>query len=184
MNTKQQRHISKFLSLVLRHQPQKIDLELDANGWAKTNELIKKSNDYGIRFTEEDLKHIVETNDKQRFSFNESGTQIRANQGHSLTAVNLELKAVQPPEVLYHGTVEKFMQEITSEGLKKMSRQHVHLSRDIETAKKVGGRRGKPVILIVDACEMFKQGYEFYQSANGVWLTDRVPAEFLKLKQK
>lgn len=130
----------------------------------------------------EELEHVVATNNKKRFSFNDDKTKIRANQGHSLKNINLEFENTTPPDFLYHGTVAKFMDAIHATGLQKMSRQHVHLSKDIDTAIKVGSRRGKPIILSVRAGEMHKNGYEFYCSANGVWLTDVVPVEFIDFK--
>ena len=126
----------------------------------------------------DDLIECVETNDKKRFSFDDAGDLIRANQGHSVE-VDLQLEEIQPPDVLYHGTVERFLASIMAEGLKKGKRHHVHLSKDTETAQKVGARRGKPVILQVDAGKMHGAGLKFFLSVNGVWLTDFVPAAFL-----
>ena len=166
------------MSLVLRHRPEKIGLRLDKNGWADVQELISKMN---INFQE--LEYVVENNDKKRFSFNDDKTKIRANQGHSLKNVDLELKNIQPPEFLYHGTVGKFMSAIKDSGLLKMNRQHVHLSKDRETAIKVGSRRGKAIILSIRAGEMYKNGVEFYCSKNGVWLTDHVPVEYIDFKE-
>jgi len=165
---------SKFISLVLRHRPDKIGLEIDANGWAKVGELLEKAS---ISF--EDLCEVVDTNEKKRFAFNADKTLIRASQGHSIN-VDLEMKAVQPLDVLYHGTAEKNLKSIMDGGLKKMSRNHVHLSPDWQTAYNVGIRHGKPVILIVDSKTMYSKGYKFYLSENGVWLTDSVPVEFIK----
>ncbi|WP_299135613.1 RNA 2'-phosphotransferase [uncultured Tenacibaculum sp.] len=182
MNEKNIKRISKFLSLLLRHQPEKIGLQLDSNGWAPVEELLQKSRKHGVRFTIDELEGIVVNNDKKRFTFNDDKTKIRANQGHSLKTIDLELKPVQPPEFLYHGTVAKFMNAIHDKGLQKMSRQHVHLSTEIETAMKVGSRRGKPIILTVKSGEMQSEGYEFYLSENNVWLTDSVPSEFIVLK--
>ncbi len=175
------KEISKFLSLILRHNPKKIDLELDDQGWANVDELIKKSNKYKHRFDLDVLKEIVETNDKQRFSFNENETKIRANQGHSVT-VDLDYKPIEPPEFLYHGTVAKFLTSIKERGLLKMNRHHVHLSDDIETATKVGSRRGKPIILKISSGEMFREGATFFQSENGVWLTDSVFPKYIDFK--
>lgn len=182
MNEKNIKRISKFLSLLLRHQPETIGLKLDKNGWAMVDELIEKSKRRNRTLSKEILKEVVATNDKKRFSFNEDETMIRANQGHSLKNIDLELKAIVPPEFLYHGTVPKFMQAIREKGLLKMSRQHVHLSQDLQTAMKVGSRRGVPTILIVKSGEMHVKGFEFYQSKNGVWLTDHVPVEFIEMK--
>ena len=179
MDSKRNKRISKFLSYVLRHHPRSIELELDRNGWANVEELIQKSTVENLVFTKEDLHHIVETNDKKRFSFNEDKTLIRANQGHSIKGVDLEMETQEPPEILYHGTVPKFMRSIRQKGLIRGSRQHVHLSMDVYTAKKVGSRRGVPTILKIEAKRMHDAGYEFYLSANEVWLTDHVPIEFI-----
>lgn len=169
---------SKFLSLVLRHKPDTIGIVLDRNGWVSVEELLAKSADYGVRFSRTELEEIVETNDKKRFAFSEDKTRIRANQGHSV-AVELELEAAEPPEQLFHGTVERFLGSIRTDGLKKMNRHHVHLSKDKETAEKVGDRRGEAVILTINSGDMFKDGYPFYQSENGVWLTDAVPVKYI-----
>lgn len=165
---------SKFLSLVLRHQPEKIGITLDGHGWAKVPEILM-----GMNLTMEDLTHIVETDEKQRYSFNEDKTLIRANQGHSIP-VDLELEEREPPEFLYHGTVGRFLGAIQKEGLQRQSRQYVHLSPDVETAVKVGRRRGKPVVLQVAAGRMYGEGRKFYLSENGVWLTEEVPPHYLK----
>lgn len=183
MNTKEEKRISKFLSLLLRHQPDIINLKLDDNGWANVDELIIKSALKRVKFTFEELEQVVANNDKQRFAFNDDKTKIRANQGHSLKTVDLQLQAEIPPHILYHGTVAKFMQAIKQNGLQKQSRQHVHLSADRTTATKVGSRRGVPVILSVRALDMHNKGFEFYKSENGVWLTDNVPTEFIEFKQ-
>ena len=170
--------ISKFLSLVLRHDPGKIGLELDDQGWADVEELISKAADKNMVFSRLELEEVVVTNDKQRFAYNADKSKIRANQGHSID-VELQLEKRQPPEVLYHGTVNRFLESIKAQGLQKMSRHHVHLSADRLTAEKVGSRRGQAVILIVRSGEMSRAGIEFYQSANGVWLTDSVPIEYI-----
>ena len=174
------KHISKFLSLVLRHKPETIGLQLNENGWANVQELIDKMTASGTDLNIELINTIVETNDKKRFAFNDDKTMIRASQGHSVE-VELNLKQVQPPEFLYHGTVSEALDAIREEGLKKMSRQHVHLSNDQETAAKVGSRRGKPIILIINAAAMTTGGYSFFLSDNGVWLTDHVPAQYIQL---
>lgn len=135
-----------------------------------------------VRVNFDELTEVVKNCDKQRFTLNEDQTKIRANQGHSLKNIDLELETLSPPEYLYHGTVDKFMSEIRESGLKKMSRQHVHLSHERETAVKVGSRRGKPVILSVKSGDMQEKGFEFFQSKNGVWITDNVPAEFIEFK--
>jgi putative RNA 2'-phosphotransferase len=169
---------SKFLSLILRHKPETIGIQLDENGWANVDELISKINANGKELDFESLENIVLTNDKQRFSFNDDLTMIRANQGHSIE-VDLALEPALPPEKLYHGTVAKFLEAIKENGLQKMSRQHVHLSHDISTAQKVGSRRGKPVILTILANEMKEEGFTFFLSENGVWLCDHVPSKFI-----
>ncbi len=170
--------ISKFLSLILRHRPEKIGLALDENGWADVEELILKANSRGRRINRKLLRTVVETNDKQRFTFSGDGTKIRANQGHSIE-VDLGLEAVQPPEILFHGTAQRFLAAIMSQGLKKRGRQFVHLSKDRETAFTVGVRHGKPVILVVDGQGMFQDGFTFHLSKNGVWLTEFVPPKYL-----
>ncbi|WP_299161327.1 RNA 2'-phosphotransferase [uncultured Tenacibaculum sp.] len=180
MNEKEIKKISKFLSLLLRHKPEKIDLTLDKNGWAIVEELINKSKKAGTLFSKEDLELIVKTNDKQRFAFNEDKTKIRASQGHSIQDVEILTETQTPPPFLYHGTVAKFIAPIKETGLQKMNRQHVHLSLDKETAIKVASRRGKPVILTIRTDEMYKEGYKFYLSENGVWLTDNIPSHFIQ----
>lgn len=181
MNEKEIKNISKFLSLVLRHAPETIQLQLDKNGWANVDELIIKCHQFGKEFDFELLEEVVETNDKKRFAFNEDLTKIRANQGHSID-VDLNFKELQPIDFLYHGTVEKFIDLIKNEGIQKMSRQYVHLSKDKETAIKVGSRKGKPIILKIDAQKMFESGFKFYLSENNVWLTDEVPAKYIEFK--
>lgn len=183
MNEKNIKRISKFLSLILRHNPSKINLELNENGWANVEELINKANKHNVRFSKEILEEVVATNDKKRFAFNADKTEIRANQGHSIKTIDLKLEAVKPPDYLYHGTVGKFMQAIKKEGLQKMNRQHVHLSQDLETATKVGSRRGQAIILSIRSGAMHEKGYAFYLSENGVWLTDKVPAEYINFKK-
>lgn len=178
MNEKEIKGISKFLSLILRHHPQAINLKLDKDGWADINELINKSLSKHPALTTTLLDQIVTTNDKQRFAYNDDKTKIRANQGHSIE-VNLELEPQMPPEYLYHGTVDKFIDLIKKEGLQKMSRQHVHLSKDIETAITVGSRKGKAIILKVNSGKMHNECHTFYLSANGVWLTNAVPPQFI-----
>ncbi|CAL2103557.1 putative RNA 2'-phosphotransferase [Tenacibaculum sp. 190130A14a] len=180
MNEKETKRISKFLSLLLRHQPDKIGLTLDKNGWAFVEELISKSKKSGTWFSMEDLEFVVKTNDKQRFAFNEDKTKIRANQGHSLKNVEVLTEIKEPPTFLYHGTVAKFISSIKEKGLQKMSRQHVHLSADKETAIKVASRRGKPIILTIRTGEMYREKHPFFQSENGVWLTDQVPTKYIE----
>ena len=172
--------LSKFLSFVLRHRPDSIGLALDPHGWANIDDLIGMGNAAGTRFSREDLLHVVETSDKKRFSVSPDGLRIRAAQGHS-ASVELGLPPQEPPEVLYHGTATRFVESILAEGLKPQDRRHVHLSLDEATAHRVGARHGKPVILRVEALRMHTKGFTFYLADNGVWLTDRVPPEFLVL---
>ena len=172
-------HISKFLSLVLRHQPETISIQLDQNGWVDIDELIEKANNYGIKFDRPTLNHIVETNSKKRFACNETLDKIRASQGHSIE-IELGYTNEKPPEILFHGTAEKFVQSILEIGLEKRSRQHIHLSSDLETAIKVGQRHGKPFVFKVLAEQMHNDNFQFFKSDNGVWLTDNVPTKYLK----
>ncbi|HAD11286.1 MAG TPA: RNA 2'-phosphotransferase [Saprospirales bacterium] len=171
-------HTSKFLSLVLRHQPELIGIHLDNNGWTNVDILIEKANQHGVTFDKAFLELVVATNPKKRFAWNESHTQIRANQGHSVP-IDLGIAGQTPPDMLYHGTAEHSVSAILQSGLDKRSRQHVHLSADLDTARKVGQRHGKPFIFIVLAGQMAQEGHTFYLSDNGVWLTDHVPAKFL-----
>jgi putative RNA 2'-phosphotransferase len=179
ISDKQLTHISKFLSLVLRHKPETIGIQLDENGWADVHELIEKANNHGIQFNREILDHIVETNSKKRFAFNDDLTRIRASQGHSID-IELGYTNQKPPEILFHGTGERSVQSISEKGLEKQSRQHVHLSSDFETAVKVGQRHGKPFVFKVLAGQMYNDGFRFFISDNGVWLTEKVPAKYLK----
>ena len=168
---------SRFLSLILRHKPDTIGITLDEHGWANVEELIKGVNKTHP-LTMEILEEIVRTDNKQRYSFNEDKTLIRANQGHSIP-VDVELAEVTPPEYLYHGTGEKFEQSIDSQGLISKSRLYVHLSTDIDTALKVGKRHGKPIVYRVSSKTMSDNGYKFYLSVNGVFLTKAVLKEYL-----
>jgi len=172
--------ISKFLSWVLRHKPGEIGLILDENGWADVNELIEKSRTANIELTFDILKHIVDTNSKKRFSFNKELNKIKANQGHSIE-IDLALTLKEPPEFLYHGSAERSADSILQKGIAKQERHHVHLSTDIKTAISVGQRHGKPVVFEIKASQMYKDGFEFFISENGVWLTDSVPAKYLRL---
>lgn len=169
---------SKFLSLVLRHEPQRIGITLDSAGWVSVDELLAACEAHGMPIPRPALQEIVSTSDKQRFALSEDGKLIRANQGHSVE-VNLQLPPTPPPEILFHGTVEQFLDSIRREGLRKGERHHVHLSADEATASKVGERRGKPIILRVQAGRMHQEGHEFFLSANGVWLTDHVPPQYI-----
>ncbi len=178
MNPKSIVRASRKLSLVLRHKPEVIGLELDAQGWANVKSLLHKLSVTGIKISPEDLEQIVADNDKKRFAFSADGKKIRASQGHSID-IDLQLDPVTPPAQLFHGTATTSVSAIMATGLQSRSRQHVHLSLDLETATKVGARHGKPVILTVDAAGMHAAGYKFYCSANNVWLTDEVPPKYL-----
>ena len=182
MSQKNKESTSKLIALVLRHKPEEIGITLDEHGWANVDELIA-----GIAKTQPfdmaALEEIVSTDEKQRYSFNEDKTLIRANQGHSIP-VDVELEQKTPPELLYHGTGEKYTASIDVQGLIPKSRLYVHLSPDYDTAVKVGSRHGKPVVYTVAAGEMQKNGYAFYQSVNGVWLTKSVPVEFLRKEDR
>jgi putative RNA 2'-phosphotransferase len=177
-NTNNERR-SKFLSLILRHQPEKIGLELDPSGWADIDLLLQKAAAHGRAMSRQQLDAIVADCDKQRFALSEDGQRIRANQGHSLAAVDLALTPAMPPATLFHGTASRFIDSIRASGLTPGSRNHVHLSLELDTASKVGLRHGKLVILSVRAGAMAAQGHTFYVSENGVWLTAAVPAEFI-----
>lgn len=173
--------ISKFLSYVLRHKPDAIGLKLDDNGWADIDQLMHqaKQDENNPEITRDLIYQAVETNDKKRFALSPDNKKIRANQGHSVQ-IDLALSSQCPPDILYHGTATRFLQSILEEGLKAGSRHHVHLSENIETARQVGMRYGKPIILIIDAAKMQEQGHQFFKSENGVWLTDHVPTGFIK----
>ncbi|KAA1258056.1 RNA 2'-phosphotransferase [Rubripirellula obstinata] len=170
---------SKFLSLVLRHQPEVVGMKLDEEGWLDIDELISSANQRGKQLTLELVHEVVATNDKKRFALSDDGLRIRASQGHSITGVDLKLEETTPPDTLFHGTVAAFIENIRTIGLEKRSRNHVHLSADESTATKVGSRRGKPIILQVDAAAMHRDEHRFYLSANGVWLVDAVPTHYL-----
>ncbi len=179
MNERTRTRFSKFLSLVLRHQPQLVGVTLSDAGWVEVAHLLKQCEKHRKAISRAMLDEIVTTSPKQRFAFSEDGLRIRASQGHSVD-VDLGYESAQPPRELFHGTVTKSLAAIRAEGLSKMRRHHVHLSPDRETASRVGQRRGKPVIVVIDAQRMVKAGYEFFVSANGVWLTDHVPPEFIE----
>lgn len=172
--------ISRFLSMVLRHQPDAVGITLDEGGWVDVDVLMAACAAKGRRFSRATLDHVVATNNKQRFSFSADGRRIRANQGHSVE-VDLGLAAAAPPDVLYHGTAAATLPAILREGLRPMARQDVHLSADQDTAVRVGARHGRPVVLEVDAAGLAAAGHTFRVSANGVWLTDRVPPERLRI---
>lgn len=173
--------ISKFLSLVLRHKPETIDLELDENGWADTNFLIHGMLKANYSIDIKNLKDIVKSSDKQRFKFNDDFSKIRANQGHSIN-VDLKLEQKLPPEILFHGTATRNIDSIKQNGLLKQNRHHVHLSSDTETAEKVGMRYGKSIVLKIEAGKMSADGFEFYLSENGVWLTEKVDTKYIKFQ--
>jgi putative RNA 2'-phosphotransferase len=169
--------VSKYLSKHLRHQPARIGLTLDEGGWVGIDTLIAAATAHSFRFTRAELDHVVAHNDKRRFTID--GDRIRANQGHTVE-VDLGLPPATPPPYLYHGTVAACLEAIRAEGLRAMNRHDVHLSPDRETATRVGARRGRPVVLSVDAGAMHRDGHEFRVSANGVWLTEAVPPEYLR----
>ncbi|MER5522446.1 RNA 2'-phosphotransferase [Streptomyces sp. NPDC002763] len=169
--------VSKYLSKHLRHQPERIGLTLDEAGWVEIDTLLAAAATHGFPVTREELDHVVAANDKQRFAI--EGTRIRASQGHSID-VELGLPPATPPPYLYHGTVARYLDAIRTAGLRPMSRHDVHLSADRETAARVGARRGRPVVLSVDAGAMHRAGHVFHVSANGVWLTKAVPPEYLR----
>ena len=170
---------SKYLSLHLRHRPERLGLSLAPGGWVEVDALLAAAARDGHPISRAELDQVVAGSDKQRFGFDPSGTRIRANQGHSV-AVDLQLEPAEPPGVLYHGTGARTVRTIACDGLRKMRRHHVHLSSDVETARRVGARHGEPVVFAVDAAAMRGAGHVFYRSANGVWLTERVPPEFLR----
>lgn len=172
---------SKYLSFILRHQPEAIGLVLDPEGWVELDALIEAANRAGKCLTRELVHEVVSSNDKKRFTLSDDGRLIRAAQGHSTTSVAIQHVPTVPPALLYHGTATRFLDSILKEGLKPQARHHVHLSPDRETAANVGGRHGKLVILEVAAAEMHARSHAFYQADNGVWLTDEVPRKFLRL---
>lgn len=171
--------LSKYLSFILRHQPEEIGLTLDAEGWASIEQLIQKSAPIkNTVLTPEMLFQVVETNDKKRFQISEDGLSIRAVQGHSHQNVNRTFIEKTPPEFLYHGTTTRFLEQILQQGLKPQSRQYVHLSQDQTTAETVGKRYGKPHILTIQSQKMLEDGFKFYQAENGVWLVSHVPPHY------
>jgi putative RNA 2'-phosphotransferase len=174
--------ISKYLSKHLRHQPERLGLTLAEGGWVPVDELLDACAKHRFPITRDELDEVVERNDKQRFSFDPTGKLIRANQGHSVE-VDLQLKPVEPPEFLFHGTGDQSVDDILRDGLYKMRRHHVHLSVDRETARKVGRRHGRPAIFRVDAQRMHADGFVFYCSVNGVWLVEQVPPRYLERLQ-
>jgi putative RNA 2'-phosphotransferase len=171
--------ISKFLSLVLRHQPETIGITLSGDGWVRVDDLLAAMESHSFSVSLEELQFVVETNDKQRFSFSHDGTSIRANQGHSVE-IDLRYEASVPPEILYHGTAEQSLASIRKQGLLKGKRHHVHLSELKETARAVGSRYGRPIVLRVASEKMSREGHLFFRSANGVWLTEHVPVHYIE----
>ena len=182
MNDKEKVSLGKFISMILRHRPEVIGITLDEHGWADVGDLISGIRNAGHPdFCLSDLEEIVETNNKQRYSFSADKALIRANQGHSIP-VDVELPVVSPPEILWHGTGERFIPSITQQGILRMNRLYVHLSPDRDTATTVGRRHGKPVLLRVNVRQMEKEGYQFYLSVNGVWLTKEVPVKYFEIE--
>ncbi|HMA34208.1 MAG TPA: RNA 2'-phosphotransferase [Chloroflexia bacterium] len=171
--------VSRYLSKHLRHQPARLGLTLAPGGWVGVDELLQACARHQLALTRAELDEVVARNNKQRFAFDETGTRIRANQGHSVD-VDLQLAPSVPPDLLYHGTAEPAVESIMRNGLSKMARHHVHLSREPATARTVGARHGRPVILVVAAAAMHRAGFTFYCAANGVWLVDAVPPEYLR----
>ena len=177
-NTPRSVKISKYLSKYLRHQPERLGLKLLPGGWVEIKDLLAACAEQNFPITREELDAVVANNDKKRFSYDPTGKLIRANQGHSVE-IDLKLAPIIPPKILYHGTAEKSINSILEKGLLKMSRHHVHLSLDKETARRVGMRQGRPVILAIDALKMHEDGHIFYCSENNVWLVDNVPPKYI-----
>nr|WP_314623086.1 RNA 2'-phosphotransferase [uncultured Noviherbaspirillum sp.] len=177
--SKQLSDVSKFLSYVLRHQPDAIGITLDREGWVDIAALISAAANAGKQLDHECIQNVVMSSDKKRFSISEDGLRIRAVQGHSTDRVDINYAEKTPPALLHHGTAMRFLESINREGLKPGSRQYVHLSEDKDTARTVGQRYGKPVVLEIRALQMHEQGFKFYQAENGVWLTLSVPVLFL-----
>ena len=178
MDAKETKSTSKLLSLVLRHRPQAVGIELNESGWVEIDTLLAAITKHRRPLSREQLETVVRENDKQRFAISEDGNRIRANQGHSVE-IELGYEPATPPEILYHGAPEQYLASIRSQGLKKMKRHHVHLHGDTRVAETVGSRRGQPVILKIRSADMHEAGFEFFVTPNQVWLTDHVPAEFI-----
>lgn len=179
MTDKNLKRISKFLSFILRHEPQSIGLTLDDQGWAVVDELLRQAKLHDHPITLDQLMTVIKTNDKQRFTLSADQQRIRAAQGHTLTSVQIDYTPTPPPPKLYHGTASRFMKSIQQQGLKPKQRHHVHLTESVDTARSVGSRYGLPVILQVDTAAMLEAGFTFYLSDNQVWLAQEVPARFL-----
>jgi len=171
---------SKFLSYVLRHEPEAIELSLDKEGWAVIDDLILRAGNKGYALDKDLIFDVVESSEKKRFTISEDGLRIRAAQGHSTQQVNITYVEKMPPDILYHGTATRFIVQIRDQGLLPLSRQYVHLSSDEDTAIQVGQRYGKPVLLKIKAMDMYDKGFKFYQADNGVWLTEHVPYEYIQ----
>jgi len=180
MNDKRKVTVSKFLSRILRHAPEDAGLMLETGGWVLVSDLLAGAKRLGMTISQDDLAEVVRSSDKQRFAFDDTGTKIRANQGHS-TEVDLQLEQMEPLPVLFHGTAAHILEVILREGLQKMARHHVHLSADTATALKVGGRHGRAIVLQVDSAQMRLDGHLFFRSTNGVWLVDHVPPQYLRV---
>lgn len=177
--SKQHSEISKFLSFVLRHQPDAIGITLDLEGWTDIAVLIEAAANNGKRLDRDMIQAVVTSSDKKRFAVSEDGLRIRAVQGHSTETVDINYVAKLPPEFLYHGTATRFMESIQKDGLLPGARQYVHLSQDEQTALAVGQRHGKPLVLRIKSLLMHEQGFKFFQAENDVWLTSAVPALFI-----
>lgn len=171
-------NLGRCISFILRHRPEDFNIKLDSHGWADVNELISNMNIKGHKIDRQTLDRIVRENNKQRYTYNQDGTKIRANQGHSIK-VDVELSETVPPQKLYHGTAKATLDAIREKGIMKMTRNHVHLSSDIETAFTVGKRHGNPVVLVIDTAKMYADGIKFYISENKVWLCDYVAFDYV-----
>jgi putative RNA 2'-phosphotransferase len=182
MTEKETIRASKFLSLVLRHEPERVGLVLGEAGWVGVDELLRAVNQHGVPLTLDGLKHVVATSDKKRFAFSDDCLSIRANQGHSVE-VDLQYAPQTPPELLFHGTATRFLDGIRKDGLQRMERHDVHLSAETKVTLQVGGRQGKPALLTIRAAEMHRAGHVFRRSANGVWLANHVPPQFIDFPQ-
>ena len=178
MDSRQLSEISKFLSYVLRHEPQAIGLQLDPEGWADLDSLIAVATQHPT-LNRTIIQTVVSTSDKKRFAISDDGQRIRAVQGHSTSTVRRQYVEKEPPELLYHGTATRFLESIREQGLNAGSRHHVHLSQDVPTAIAVGKRHGKPAVLTIQARQMYREGFKFFLAENGVWLTNIVPTDFL-----
>ena len=182
MSPEQTTRLSKFLSLVLRHQPETAHITLDSAGWTGVEELLSGCAQARRSITRDQLQHIVDTNSKKRFEFSADGRRIRASQGHSVE-VELAYEPMLPPEVLYHGTATRFLDSIREQGLLKGQRHHVHLSAETKVTMQVGARHGKPALLTIRASAMSAAGHIFYCSTNGVWLVEHVPPDFIQFPE-